>query len=287
MIKTILIPARGETFDDAVLETALRVAQPASAHIELRYFCRRLPAGVEAVRQAGWAIGGAAAPAVALLDEQIAQQSFEARSAFAETCRRKGVALVDEPLHSTSVSASWHSTRDDLASLAYYSHHADLIVMGRAGYGNGLARSHIELVLAGSGRPVLIAPPVARSSIWGTVFVCWKESPEAARALGAALPLLTKAQRVILATVDEGASQPERDLRAVARQLAHHGIAAETRLLPRNAPLPEVLATAADAHEADLIVLGAYGHSKAREVVFGGCTRAFLGSAGVPVLMMQ
>jgi len=287
MIKSILVPASGETFDDAVLETALRIAQPAAAHIELRYFCKPLPAGAEAVRQAGWAIGGAAAPAVALLDDQIEQRSRDAHAAFAEICRRKGVALVDDPRHSASVTASWHATRDDVASLVGHARHADLIVMGRPGHGNGLARSHIELVLAGSGRPVLIAPGLARSSIWGTAFVCWKESPEAARALGAALPLLAKAHRIIVATVDEGTGQPEQDLRGVTRQLARHGIAAETRLLPRKASVPDALATAADAHEADLIVLGAYGHRKAREIVFGGCTRAFLNSAEVPVLMMQ
>jgi nucleotide-binding universal stress UspA family protein len=123
--------------------------------------------------------------------------------------------------------------------------------------------------------------------ISGTAFVCWKETCEAARAVGAALPLLANAQRVVLANVDEGVGQPERALRAVARQLARHGIDAETRLLPRNKPVPEVLTAAADAHEADLVVLGAYGHSKAREVIFGGCTRAFLNSASVPVLMMQ
>jgi nucleotide-binding universal stress UspA family protein len=287
MIKSILVPARGDTFDDAVLETALRVAQPAAAHIELRYFCKALPAGAETVRQVGWAVGGAAAAAVALLDEQIEQRTRDARAAFANLCRRKGVALSEDPIHSTSVTASWNSTHDDLAKLAYHARHVDLIVMGRPGYGNGLARSHIESVLSGSGRPVLIAPSVARSSITDTAFVCWKESPEAARALVTALPLLANAHRVVLASVEEGIGDDEHSLHAVARNLARHGIRAELRRLPRKSPVPEILAAAADAHEADLIVLGAYGHSKARETVFGGCTRAFLSSAGVPVLMMQ
>jgi nucleotide-binding universal stress UspA family protein len=287
MIKSILVPASSETFDDAVLETALWVAQPAAGHIELRYFCKPLPADANAAHQAGWAVGGAVAPALALVDDEIERQSRGARVTFAEICRRKGVALVDGLVRSTSVTATWHSARDDLANLVYHARHADLIVMGRPGSNNGFARSHIELVLAGSGRPVLIAPTRARPSISGTAFVCWKETPEAARAVGAALPLLADAQRVVLANVDEGVGQSELALRAVARQLARHGIDAETRLLPRNKPVPEALAAAAEAHEADLIVLGAYGHSKAREVVFGGCTRAFLDSASVPVLMMH
>jgi nucleotide-binding universal stress UspA family protein len=99
--------------------------------------------------------------------------------------------------------------------------------------------------------------------------------------------LLAKAQRVVVTNVIEEADQPPQSLRAVERYLAFHGIATETRLVPRSAPLPDLRAAAADAHEADLIVLGAYGHSRAREFVFGGCTRSFLDDARVPVLMMQ
>jgi nucleotide-binding universal stress UspA family protein len=102
-----------------------------------------------------------------------------------------------------------------------------------------------------------------------------------------ALPLLAKTQRIVVASVDEGSDQTLPPLRAVARYLAFHGITAETRLLPRSAAVADVRATGAEAHEADLIVLGAYGHSKARELVFGGCTRSFLVSARVPVLMMR
>jgi nucleotide-binding universal stress UspA family protein len=73
----------------------------------------------------------------------------------------------------------------------------------------------------------------------------------------------------------------------VASYLARHEIAAEIRSLPRRGSVADTLAEAADAHQADLIVLRAYGHSRARERVFGGCTRSFLDDARVPVLMMR
>jgi nucleotide-binding universal stress UspA family protein len=285
MIKSILIPATGDVFDDSVLETALRVAQLAPAHIELRYFCERFGEAAGSVCHVGSAIGRAALPALAFLDQQIEQQSKRARARFAEICRRKGIALVDGTQRSTSVTASWHALCDD--NLAYHARHADLIVMGRPGRSNGLTRSHRESALSAGGRPLLIAPSSPRSSINGTAFVCWKESPEAARALSAALPLLAKMQRIVVASVDEGNKDALQPLQAVARYLAFHGLTAETRLLPRNAAVADVLAAGAEAHEADLIVLGAYGHSKARELVFGGCTRSFLDSAHVPVLMMR
>jgi nucleotide-binding universal stress UspA family protein len=221
------------------------------------------------------------------LDQQIEQQSTRARARFAEICRRKGIALLEGAQRSTSVTASWHALRDGLVSLAHQARHTDLIVMGRPGRSNGLTRAHLETVLSASGRPLLIAPSSPRSSITGTAFVCWKESPEAARALSAALPLLAETKRTVVANVDEGIDEPLQPLQAVARYLAFHGITAETRLLPRSATVANVLARGAEAHEADLVVLGAYGHSKARELVFGGCTRSFLDSARVPVLMMR
>jgi nucleotide-binding universal stress UspA family protein len=287
MIKSILLPASGDSFDDAVFETALRVAQLGPAHVELAYLGERAGEVAQSMHQVGWAIGGAAAPAVAMLDQTIEQQNARARARFTEICRRKGVRLVDSPSHSTSVSASWQLLRDDVAGLAEHARHVDLVVMGRPGQNNGLTRSQLQTVLSSSGRPLLISPSAPPASITGTAFVCWKESPEAARALSAALPLLTRAQRIIVASVAEDPEQTTQPLRAIARYLALHGLTAEIRLLPRNGSVADVLAAAADAHEADLIILGAYGHSRAREVVLGGCTRSFLGHASVPILMMR
>jgi nucleotide-binding universal stress UspA family protein len=290
MIKCILLPARGNTFDDAVWETALRIAQPFAAHVDLRYFCKQPGEMTETQPQAGRAIGRAALPALGQLAEKGDSDAREAHAWFSETCRRKGVELVDdvgEARRSSSVTASWHAERDGISHLAAYARHADLVVVGRPGRSNGLARSHVETVLATGGRPVLIAPSATRPHSIDTVFVCWKESPEAARALAAAMPLLARAERIVVASVIEDSSGDSRSLSDVARHLAFHAITAEARAIPRNGSIAGTLAAAAEAHEADLIVLGAYGHSKAREVVFGGCTRSFLDGANVPVLMMH
>jgi len=74
----------------------------------------------------------------------------------------------------------------------------------------------------------------------------------------------------------------------IARQCAWNGIAVETKIIaPDGRPVQDVLAAAARAYEADLIVMGAYGHSRLREMLFGGCTRAFISSANKPVLLMH
>jgi len=285
MIKSILVPAIGDAFNDAITETALRVAQLTSAHIELCYF--RTPSWEisDTPGYSVWAMGGAVAPALARLDARIEQGCVQARTRFAEICRRKGVALVERPGGTTCITASWHDTNDQPETVAYHARHADLVAVGHPGHSNGLSLSHLHAVLSQGGRPMLIAPSMARSSITGTVFVCWKETPESARAVSAALPLLEAAQRVIIAhvTEDPDPTPPA----AIAGYLERHGITAETRLLPRRGSVAHTLAAAADAHQADLIVLGAYGHSRARERMFGGCTRGFLDDARVPVLMMQ
>jgi nucleotide-binding universal stress UspA family protein len=285
MFKSILVPLTGHTFNEAVMETALRVAQLTSAHIEFCYI--RTPSWeiADTPGYNAWAVGGAVAPALAQLEARIDHECEQARARFAEICRRKGVALVERPADATCITASWRETNDQPEALAYHAHHADLIVVGRPGHSNGLTRSHLDAVLSEGGRPLLIASSMPHSSITGTGFVCWKETSESARAVTAALPLLQAAQRVVIAHVTEEIDPTP--LNAVAGYLEGHGIAAETRLLPRRGSVADTLRAAADAHQADLIVLGAYGHSRARERVFGGCTRGFLDDAQVPVLMMQ
>jgi nucleotide-binding universal stress UspA family protein len=285
MIKSILVPATGRAFDDAVMEAALRVAQVTTAHIELCYL--RTPSW-EVTDISGynaWAVGAAVAPALAQLDARIEQECAQARARFVEICRRKGVAVVEHASAATCITASWIEAYDQREALAYHAHHADLIVVGRPGHGNGLTRPQVDALLSEGGRPVLIAGSAARSSISGTVFVCWKETPESARTISAALPLLRAAQRVVIAHVSEAADPMP--LGGIVRYLERHGIDAEARLLPRRGSVADTLAAAADAHQADLVVLGAFGHSRARERVFGGCTRGFLVDARVPVLMMQ
>ncbi len=272
MIKSILVPATGQAFDDAVMETALRVAQVTTAHIELCYL--RTPSWevTDTPGYSAWAVGAAVAPALAQLDARIEDECGQARARFTEICRRKGVAVCragkGRDLHHRELA---RGSTTNLKPSPIMRIMRTLVVVGRPGHSNGLTRPQVDAILSESGRPLLIAGSMTPSSLTGTVFVCWKEAPESARALTAALPLLKAAQRVVIAHVSEELDPTP--LSGVVRFLALHGISAETRLLPRRGAVADTLAAAVDAHQADLIVLGAYGHSRARERVFGGCTR--------------
>src|ERR1019366_9253790 len=119
-----------------------------------------------------------------------------------------------------------------------------------------------------------------------TVMVCWKEAPEAARAVAAAMPLLCQAKRVVLVSIDEGRGGGLTALEDLAQQLKWHGIAAETQATAADRrPTAELLSSIADAIHADILVMGGYGHTHTREIIFGGCTQSILNDAKLPVFL--
>ena len=163
----------------------------------------------------------------------------------------------------------------------------DLTVMARPG-GEDLLEGGDPLidVLFDSGRPVLMAPPTAPSSLGTHVAVAWRDTPDAARALALALPFLHRAKQVTLLSVTEpDAATP---LSEVARYLRQQNIQPTSVALPDGSAdtAARLLAAAEDAG-ADLLVMGAYGHSRLRELILGGVTREVLKSAEVPVLMVH
>jgi nucleotide-binding universal stress UspA family protein len=148
----------------------------------------------------------------------------------------------------------------------------------------------IEAVLFGSGRPVLIVPYIRLHvpSQLRTVLVAWNEGRLAARAIADALPLLQMADRVEVVTVSgtnpRGSRHASADM--MAQHLAQHGIKADMKALAKgDVDIGSTLVSYAADVSADLIVMGAYGHSRLREIVLGGTTRTILQSMTVPVLM--
>ena len=172
--------------------------------------------------------------------------------------------------------------------LIFCARHYDLVAAGRPTAPNGLPPDLLERLLLGCGRSLLIAPTQLSDPVLGTVMVCWKETAEAARAVGAATPLLAKAERVIFASVEEDDPSLADGLADLARQLTRHGISAEIEFMsPAAGAAGEMLVATARSHRANLLVMGGYGHGRAREIVFGGFTRSVLESAEMPVFMMH
>ena len=138
-----------------------------------------------------------------------------------------------------------------------------------------------QLIMA-SGVPTLMLPPPAATELGRTILVGWNGSREATRAVHEALPFLVRAQRVVVCAVGEVAIH---SLDAAAGMLRRHGVRAEPEAMDGpEAAAPEVLLRSALAHGADLLVIGSYGHSRRRELLFGGVTRHMLRKAPLPVL---
>lgn len=166
---------------------------------------------------------------------------------------------------------------------------ADLFI-GTRPYGDPAKSAHIEeAVLFKSGRACLFLPPQrpAPARI-DTIFVGWKNTPEAARAVAEAIPFMQQAGTVIVGMVEEPGSggqfgsEPGSD---VGRYLSRHGIKPEIRMINGWSDTGAALLKEAAAVGAQMIVMGGYGHSRVRELVLGGATRDVLSNAEIPVLM--
>jgi universal stress protein family protein len=160
----------------------------------------------------------------------------------------------------------------------------DLTVISRPGYG-GAPMSTLEAALFDSGRPVLMAPPSAPKSLGQTVLIHWNASTEMACAISMALPILRKAQRVMLLAV-EGSIVPGPSAKDGLRYLADHGITATEKTLGARGQRPgEIILAEAGAQGVDLLIKGAYTQSRLRQIIFGGATQHILAAAELPVFL--
>jgi nucleotide-binding universal stress UspA family protein len=162
----------------------------------------------------------------------------------------------------------------------------DLIVVGRSGDDRMVSGSLvIESALFDSGRPVLIAPSNVPKSIGNTVLVAWNGASESARAVAFAMPFLQGADHVLVLEV-EGGSVLGPSAQDVQTYLTKNGISSEANSVePGDVEIGQAILDEAVAQKADLIVKGAYTHSRLRQLIFGGATKHLLTNANIPVLM--
>lgn len=147
---------------------------------------------------------------------------------------------------------------------------------------------YAEELIFESGRPILVLPtaPLSRPFQLETVVVAWDFSRAAARAVADALPLLEKAKKVrIVTVVNEKPLDTKTSNEDLAKNLGRHGIEIVLdNVDAAGRSIGEVLEAHVLAHKADVLVMGAYGHSKWREIVLGGATKSLLSNPPVPVL---
>lgn len=184
---------------------------------------------------------------------------------------------------------------DPYGGLVLQSRYADLVVLGQADRDDpatGATQQGLpEYVILNGSSPVLVVPFAGHfPTIGKTVLVGWDGSLHAARAIKQALPLLVRAARVVVTMVDpvigadEHGEEPGAD---IALHLARHGSPVETQVIASEGDVGETLIAAAERMHADLMVMGAYGHSRLHEIMLGGATRTILATATLPVLLSR
>jgi nucleotide-binding universal stress UspA family protein len=200
-------------------------------------------------------------------------------------------AAFEKCMKGTNLSTAWRHEEGYVdARLRVHARYADLVVLGQADRESSVPLDLPEVMALSSGRPVLVVPHIgAPAKPAETVMLCWNASRESARAASDALPLLRAATNVIVLCIDAHASsrghgtEPGAD---VAAWLARHGVKVTVqRDVAADDDVGNTILSRAADHNAGLIVMGLYGHSRLREMVLGGASRTVLASMTVPVFV--
>ncbi|WP_417519450.1 universal stress protein [Minwuia sp.] len=218
------------------------------------------------------------------MDSMVGDQIAKAKAAFTERTEKAGIGTDFRA--AKTYGAEVHEV------VATHGRHADLVIVRqsdpevpRAG-----GRDVIEEIVLAAGRPVLVIPYMGtHEKIASNVVVGWDGSREAARALGDAMPLIRKAGKVNVLVVNphsRGDAHGELPGADISTHLARHGL--NVNLMVESAsgidPGNLILSRAADL-DADMLVMGAFAHSRLQQTLFGGVTRSILQQMTLPVLL--
>jgi nucleotide-binding universal stress UspA family protein len=273
MIKDIALSLEVGSSRDAALDYAISVAAAFDAHIA--------------------AIGFAYEPVMPPIDsgsaipsdfldterEESRNAAMAVISRFEDAARRAAVSA-----ESRMIEASVSGATTVFGSIA---RSFDLSIVSQSDPSTFRDNLMVEGALFDSGRPILIVPYIQRTGLkLDRVMACWDGSRNAARAINDAMPFLRRAKAIDVVTI--GGEKNKAEIRGadIAQHLARHGLNVELRnIAAGEVNVPNIILSDAADHDADLIVMGGYGHSRLREFVLGGATRGILSSMTVPTLM--
>jgi len=285
-VRTILVPVRGDGKGEGVLDHALSLAKRHNAHLEILH-CRAkpedmIPYGVPIPASLRKSLTSSAS---ALADETESQ----IRKLFDDYCAKRGIPEVDTfPWPMDQVSASWREATGKQANvIGVRGRLVDLIAVAKPDRDQNLGLNTLQAALLESGKLVLMCPPKPVGDLGAKVAVAWNGSGEAAKALTAALPLLRKADSVVLlASADSKLPVSAEEAKIY---LEIHGVTCTTQSFKRNSSsvVAQVLLEGARKAGADCLLMGAYGQSRQRELIMGGVTQYVVDHTDLPILFMH
>jgi nucleotide-binding universal stress UspA family protein len=275
--KTILVPIEQHDRMNATLETALLLARKFDSYVEGFALRVAIPAA--------FALGDVGPVPIPALEQEIAENEKRSRKLFETFMQEHSVPCAGA---TKALSSAWleNAPEGDLFA-GSHGRVFDVIALGRPGRdSNGPRMSTLEAALFDSGRPVLIAPPSPPSQMGANVLIAWNCSTEQARVTAFAMPILKRASRVVVLTVEGGAAVPGPTGQQLCRYLQLNEVPAKPLTVGLDGRLTgEVILAHAKALGCDLLIKGAYTQSRLRQMIFGGTTRYILSNADLPVLM--
>ena len=284
-IRKLLLPLTGTEAGESALATALIAARRWDAHVAALHV--RIDAR-DVATLAGEGLSGAMIEEMMSATEKEANERSRAvRAMFDRFVAAHGV-VVEQPRPGLDCASAYFSAvvgREEEV-VAQQARLSDLIVVPHPEGADETSSSEaLHAVLFDSGRPVLIAPHVAPSTIGTRVCIGWNGTAESAAAVGAAIPWLQRADAVRILTA-EGYQRRGPGAAELAAYLALHGVHPEiTQFRPVDGSVGAGLLAAAMEFHADLLTMGAYSHSRLRQLILGGVTRHVLERARLPVMM--
>jgi nucleotide-binding universal stress UspA family protein len=277
-MKAILVLIEKHDAVQSVLETALLLARRYGSYIE----------GVPLL----WATPDLAlgdivvAFPVEQYEREIAAEAQRARQAFEIFMQKNDVPR--STTRTTSLSFGWlNELPEDETFVGDYGRAFDMIVMNRPDENSSvLYHRALESALFESGRPLLLCPPSPPGHIGTNVLIAWNGSTEQARAIALGMPLLERAERVIVLTVTGGTGVPGPSAEQIIKYLQRNEVPAEPLTVALDGKnTGEAILAAAQTSTCDLLIKGAFTQSRLRQMIFGGATQHVMAAATLPVLL--
>jgi nucleotide-binding universal stress UspA family protein len=284
-IKRILVPLPGSADHVGEIDIALSAAKTLASHVEALFITQQPPARGGDVP---FSRGTVVAASLDWWAEEQDRMSRAARAIFAEACAGRAIPLVAEgETPHVLPSASWRQIEGSYLGVAIPRAAAFDLIVAASGVVMEELKAIAEQALLRTRRPVLLAPARSQGALTDPAMIAFDESPECWHAITAAVPFLAKAASVQVVSVDRDAARRQASHAEVLAYLACHGIAAKSRTVePHGGSIGDTLLSIAGEEGIGLVVMGAYSHSRLREMLLGGVTRHMLQNAAArPILL--
>jgi len=283
-IRTILLPVRGDGKGEVVLDHARLIASRFNTHIDVIHARAKptdmLPFGVLTTDSMRETILEAA-------EAQAEAEEDRVRDLFKAYCEKNNLLVSDTAGDgSSNVSVSWHEETGKQANLiGLWGRLADLIVVPKPGKDLGI--NTLEAALMQTGTMTLMCTDVSPAALGESIAVAWNGKAEASSMIKSMMSLLKQAGKVSILTTDPDGTHSELGVSNLQRYLSRHGVSGAVQKVGTDKEIGMALLDAAKEAGADMLAMGAYGHSRRRELIMGGATNEVIEFAAMPVLMLH